>query len=270
MKRIISLFAMLATICTLFTSVAFAAGEGRFYWEETASDATSKTLTLYFETTENCSKIQASFKTVDALAGGVKISEVSRHEKASVFNIADNTVATTKQVISITLTDTDISMTGKVAVGSIKFDFADATIDSFTLPQAKAASVNGATSTDKVTVTNDAAGYTVTKPTTTPTAKAAVAGKAIEDGFKTFSTDAAIEFAVDATPTIEISKTGKNSDTKLTETLGSGVIGEGKTKIIPIVSYKIGRHGVEAGDIFTIKVTNGTDTSSWTYTVPTE
>lgn len=110
--------------------------------------------------------------------------------------------------------------------------------------------------------------YRIGEDTPTPSEKAAVAGKAIEDGFKTFSTDAAIEFTVGATPTIEISKSGTTD--KLTETLGSGVIGEGKTKIIPIVSYKIDRNGVAAGDIFTIKVTNGTDTSSWTYTVPAE
>ena len=109
---------------------------------------------------------------------------------------------------------------------------------------------------------NEIVGYPAAS--TTP----AVAGKAIEDGFKTFSTDAAIEFAVGATPTIEISKSGTTD--KLTETLKSDVIGEGKTKIIPIVSYKIGRNGVAGGDIFTIKVTNGTDTSSWTYTVPAE
>ncbi len=131
---------------------------------------------------------------------------------------------------------------------------------------------NGGMGSDKETLTtvqNDNLDIAIGKTTPpAPSEKAAVAGKAIEDGFKTFSTDAAIEFAVDATPTIEISKSGTTD--KLTETLGSGVIGEGKTKIIPIVSYKIGRHGVAAGDIFTIKVTNGTDTSSWTYTVPAE
>lgn len=110
---------------------------------------------------------------------------------------------------------------------------------------------------------------TVEGDTPTPSEKDAVAGKEIEDGFKTFSTDAAIEFAVGATPTIEISKS--NTTDTLTETLGSGVIGEGKTKIIPIVSYKIGRNGVVAGDTFTIKVTNGDENvGTWTYTVSAE
>ena len=260
MKKIISLLSVFAMICTLFTSVALADESNKFYWEEVEKTNTSLTLKLIMETNLNIASSSGTHDITEALANGAKVT-VTKLD-STVFS-----VNTTAKVISWSITSVE-GVTGKIDLGTVTFDLTNLTA-SFSLPAKRAYTAKDTAKQSVIdSFTNDAVGYTVTKPTTTPTAKAAVAGKAIEDGFKTFSTDAAIEFAVGATPTIEISKSGTTD--KLTETLKSDVIGEGKTKIIPIVSYKIGRNGVAGGDIFTIKVTNGTDTSSWTYTVPAE
>lgn len=105
---------------------------------------------------------------------------------------------------------------------------------------------------------------TVPKGSTGSTSTPAVAGKEIENGYKTFSASAPVEMPSSTDGEIAVTKT--NSERKLTHALPNGVAG-GKAKILPIVSYKIGENGVVAGDIFTITVTSGTNTvATYTYT----
>ncbi len=268
MKKVISFLSAVAMAFSLVTSIAFADENNKIFWEKDNETQTSVTYSLYMLTEQDVISGGVNLDASDMIAKGVTVDNLKIEKKLTASGNFSYNKSKNYIVATLAATPSAPYEAGKICYGTITFDLTNAT-GSFTLPIAKSVAIKG---TDKSTLddkfTLDGAVLTVTKPTPTPSEKAAVAGKAIEDGFKTFSTDAAIEFAVDATPTIEISKSGTTD--KLTETLGSGVIGEGKTKIIPIVSYKIGRHGVAAGDIFTIKVTNGTDTSSWTYTVPAE
>lgn len=234
MKKIISLFSVIAMLFTLMTTVAFAGGEeGRFYWEETAKDDTSVTLALVFDASRECSKIQISFDTQAALAAGVKISMVSKHEKASAFQVADASAAASKQVISVTLTDSDISMVGKVVLGEVKFDFADASVSSIVLPAKKDASVNGQSTTDKLTFTNEAVGYTVEAPKTEVELPA--------------DRTAAVKFAADENTFVEITKGAEVKNYFLPSNV------KGDATVYGLLKYTVDGTNVASGDIFTIK-----------------
>lgn len=114
------------------------------------------------------------------------------------------------------------------------------------------------TATLDITVEGSGSGSTVT----------AVAGKEIENGYKTFSASAPVTMTTGTDCAIVVTKS--DSDRALRHELPGGVVG-GKTKILPIVSYKINENGVVAGDIFTITVTSGeTTVQTITYTVPAE
>lgn len=129
--------------------------------------------------------------------------------------------------------------------------------------------VNAATSHYPLTVgfTGSATTDPDPDPDPTPSVTPAVAGKEIENGYKTFSAPAPAVLATSAENLITVTKSG-DTERKLTHTLPAGVAG-GKTKVLPIVSYKIGEKGVNAADVFTITVTSGSDTiATYTYTVP--
>lgn len=101
----------------------------------------------------------------------------------------------------------------------------------------------------------------------TPSAKAAVEGKEV-NGSKMFSTDTAITVPTEGSLNVKITKDGEGTKT-IDENISASenVLGAGTTKIIPIVSYQIGRSNVAVGDVFTIVIKNGdTTVGTWTYT----
>ena len=108
---------------------------------------------------------------------------------------------------------------------------------------------------------------TVEGDTPTPSEKAAVEGKEV-NGSKMFSTDTAITVPSEGSLNVKITKDGEGSK-EIDENISASenVLGAGTTKIIPIVSYQIGRSNVAVGDVFTIVIKNGdTTVGTWTYT----
>lgn len=105
------------------------------------------------------------------------------------------------------------------------------------------------------------------------TTVAGVAGKdltGLDAGYKTFSAPAYVEMTNSADNKITVTKDGASAGSQEYE-FGKDTIGVvgGKVKVLPIVSYQIGRNGVAAGDVFTITLMNGeTAVQTITYTVP--
>lgn len=117
---------------------------------------------------------------------------------------------------------------------------------------------------------------TVPKGSTGSTGSTTVTGVAGKDltgldaGYKTFSAPAYVEMTNSADNKITVTKDGASAGSQVYE-FGKDTIGVvgGNVKVLPIVSYQIGRHGVAAGDVFTITLMNGeTTVQTITYTVP--
>lgn len=153
MKKIISLFSVIAMICTMLTTVAFADDNNKFYIEK-AADGTNVTLTFYMKTNQT---ITSASGTLDATAALAACDSVSFEKKdATTF-----TVNTTQKVIAWTLADT-AGVTGTIELGSVTFTNVKST---FSLPLKRAYVAKDDTKTSVVSsFTNEQVGYEVTAP----------------------------------------------------------------------------------------------------------
>lgn len=157
MKKIISLLSVFAIVCTMFTTVSFAAGN-RIYFEESKS-GNKVSLTLVADMAEGASNISGQIDWSDVAAAGVTAKLVSATDGVT-FRLIDTAKA---KVITFTALDTAATdkYVGKVEFGTIEFDLTAATVNSVAFKQKAALKCSSATGT--LDIQNDAFTYTLTK-----------------------------------------------------------------------------------------------------------
>ena len=157
MKKIISLLSVFAMIATLFTTVAFADANNKFYIEESV-DGTNVTLTFYLTTDKTLTSASGALNMADAKAACDSISAAPSNGNIFNYNATQN-------VLSWTVSDVN-GFTGEQEIGvltltNVKADFAMAVKRAFTAKDDAKVSV-------VADFTNEQVGYTVKAPTVTP------------------------------------------------------------------------------------------------------
>ena len=156
MKKIISLLSVFAMLATLFTTVAFADDNNKFYIKETV-DGTNVTLTFLVKSNQQISAASGSLDLTAAYAACDNISATKAN--ASVFNLN-----TTQKVIAWNYADTT-GFTGELELGSVTFENVKS---DFAMPQKKAFKATVGSTNVTASFTNEQVGYTVKAPTVTP------------------------------------------------------------------------------------------------------
>lgn len=226
MKKIISLLSVFAMIATMFTTVAFADDNNKFYVEETV-DGTNVTLTILLKT--NLS-IKAASGSLDLTAAYGACDGVA-FEKATTEGVTSNlNVNATQKVLAWNMASTD-GFDGVLTLGTVTFTNVKA---DFALPQKKAFTAKN-TASVLSSFTNEQVGYAVKAPVIedekAATMDAPVAGNDMY-GMKTALTK--ITFKSVANPVVKLAKDGKDSGK--TYELPANVKG-GNVDIIGIIRY---------------------------------
>lgn len=231
MKKIISLLSVFAMIATLFTTVAFADDNNKFYVEETV-DGTNVTLDLYMTTEYYLSSASNTLNLADAYLACDNIT-FTKGPDSNTFNVNSS-----QKVLAWAITSAG-EATGTLYLGQITFVNVKS---DFTLPSKRAAVAKDA---DKVSIianfTDEQTGYTVKAPVTEPELPAA--RTAITGAFEAVVGDY-----------VEISLTNKGSKIYA---LPTGVKGTGK--VAGMLKYTVNADDANApaaGDVFTGLVKN--------------
>jgi hypothetical protein len=222
MKKIISLLSVFAMIATLFTTVAFADDNNKFYIEESV-DGTNVTLTLYMTTNQT---ITAASGTHDLTAAYAACDSIDyKQSDATVYSIN-----ATQKVLSWSIADVN-GVTGTVELGTVTFTNVKS---DFSLPQKRNFTAKDDTKTNVIaSFTNEAAGYTVKAPKT-------------EDELPADRT-AAVKFAADENTFVEITKGAEVKNYFLPSNV------KGDATVYGLLKYTVDGTNVASGDIFTIK-----------------
>ena len=263
MKKIISFLSAIAMVCTLFTSIALADENNYFSITEVSNENNVVTLHVTGQTNMNLRTISITFNMADAIDKGLDLDKGVTVTKGADALAGSKSVS--KKTIAFNATSSTGELTGTIDLGTIAIDKSTLT-DSFNF----VISATKAQDADKKLVTTSfstdtVTSYTVTKPAAA--AKDAVEGKEV-NGSKMFSTDAAVAVPTEGSLNVKITKSGEGSKA-IDENISASenVLGAGTTKILPIVSYQIGRSDVAVGDVFTIVIKNGdTTVGTWIYT----
>lgn len=234
MKKIISLLSVFAIVCTMFTTVSFAAGN-RIYFEESKSGNTVA-LTLVADMAEGASNISGQIDLTDVFAAGVT-AKVTSTTSGITFRVLNTKRA---KCITFTALDTDTSdkYVGKVVFGTVEFDFTNATSNSIAFKQLKA--LECASVTANLEIQNDAFTYVLAKEADEgfkPAAGGNMVNPANGQTEKTYLTDI-VEFNTDETaPTIKIKDELGEIKTFDGNWYPTNLKGQGTIKALLIVRY---------------------------------
>lgn len=234
MKKIISLLSVFAIVCTMFTTVSFAAGN-RLYFEESKSGNTV-TLTLVADMAEGASNISGQIDLTDVFAAGVT-AKVTSTTAGITFRVVNTKRA---KCITFTALDTDTSdkYVGKVVFGTVEFDFTNATSNSIAFKELKP--LECASVTSNLVIQNDAFTYVLAKEADEgfkPAAGGNMVNPANGQTEKTYLTDI-VEFNTDETaPTIKIKDELGEIKTFDGNWYPTNLKGQGTIKALLIVRY---------------------------------
>ena len=234
MKKIISLLSVFAIVCTMFTTVSFAAGN-RIYFEESKSGNTVA-LTLVADMAEGASNISGQIDLTDVFAAGVT-AKVTSTTSGITFRVLNTKRA---KCITFTALDTDTSdkYVGKVVFGTVEFDFTNATSNSIAFKQLKA--LECASATANLEIQNDAFTYVLAKEADEgfkPAAGGDMVNPATGKTEQTYLTDI-VEFNTDETaPSITIKDEAGETKTFDGDWYPTNLKGQGTIKVLVIVRY---------------------------------
>lgn len=234
MKKIISLLSVFAIVCTMFTTVSFAAGN-RIYFEESKSGNTVA-LTLVADMAEGASNISGQIDLTDVFAAGVT-AKVTSTTSGITFRVLNTKRA---KCITFTALDTDTSdkYVGKVVFGTVEFDFTNATSNSIAFKQLKA--LECASATANLEIQNDAFTYVLAKEADEgfkPAAGGNMVNPATGKTEQTYLTDI-VEFNTDETaPSITIKDEAGETKTFDGDWYPTNLKGQGTIKVLVIVRY---------------------------------
>ena len=235
MKKIISLLSVFAIVCTMFTTVSFAAGN-RIYFEESKSGNTVA-LTMVADMTEGASNISGQIDLTDVFAAGVT-AKVTSTTAGITFKVVNTKKA---KCITFTALDTDASdkYVGKVVFGTVEFDFTNATTNSIAFKELKALQCRSATEGDRE-IQNDAFTYVLAKEADEgfkPAAGGNMVNPATGKTEQTYLTDI-VEFNTDETaPSITIKDEAGETKTFDGDWYPTNLKGQGTIKVLVIVRY---------------------------------
>ena len=234
MKKIISLLSVFAIVCTMFTTVSFAAGN-RIYFEESKSGNTFA-LTLVADMAEGASNISGQIDLTDVFAAGVT-AKVTSTTAGITFRVLNTKRA---KCITFTALDTDTSdkYVGKVVFGTVEFDFTNATSNSIAFKQLKA--LECASATANLEIQNDAFTYVLAKEADEgfkPAAGGNMVNPANGKTEKTYLTDI-VKFNTDETaPSITIKDEAGETKTFDGNWYPTNLKGQGTINVLVIVRY---------------------------------
>lgn len=234
MKKIISLLSVFAIVCTMFTTVSFAAGN-RIYFEESKSGNTVA-LTLVADMAEGASNISGQIDLTDVFAAGVT-AKVTSTTSGITFRVVNTKRA---KCITFTAFDTDTSdkYVGKVVFGTVEFDFTNATSNSIAFKQLKA--LECASVTANLEIQNDAFTYVLAKEADEgfkPAAGGNMVNPANGKTEKTYLTDI-VKFNTDETaPSITIKDEAGETNTFDGNWYPTNLKGQGTINVLVIVRY---------------------------------